>query len=269
MAKRISLSLCLLAGVIVAGVPAQAAITTAQTLSQPLLTAKYGTVKTIFRMAAEQLAPTPATLTVEDLPPGFTELPPELAATIASRLEILKQELGQGNMKPENFFAFVNPKNFQIVLGFTGKLPNPSEQASFDASLDKAKQPDVQQQTLSVLQQKLKAFGPIKVTEYRLIPDLSNLANASTGMTLAMEMQGQPLRLDLAAFRRNATGALTGVMYTNGEQPLIGVGNLARKLDQRIEQFSASPTSAVEEKPAIRSSPPSPKPMGSPNTGVR
>lgn len=269
MAKRISLSLCLLAGVIIAGVPAQAAITTAQTLSQPSLTAKQGTVKMVLQMAAEQLAPTPATLTVEDLPPGFTELPPELATMLASRLELLKQELGQGNMKPENFFAFVNPKNFQIVLGFTGKLPNQSEQASFDASLEKVKQPEVQQQTLSVLQEKLKSFGQIKVTDYRSIPDLSNLANASTGMTLAMEMQGQPLRLDLAAFRRNATGALTGIMYANGEQPLVGVGDLARKLDQRIEKFSANATPAVGEKPPIRFSPPSQQPKGSPSTGVR
>lgn len=269
MAKRISLSLCLLAGVIVAGVPAQAAITTAQTLSQPLLTAKQGTIKTVLQMAAEQLAPTPATLTVEDLPSGFTELPPEVTTMLASRLEIVKQELGQGNMKPENFFAFVHPKNFQIVLGFTGKLPNQSEQASFDASLDKANQPDVQQQTLSVLQENLKSFGEIKVTEYRSIPDLNNLANASTGMTLAMEMQGQPLRLDLAAFRRNATGVLTGIMYANGEQPLVGVGDLARKLDQRIEQFSANTTPAAGEKPQIRFSPPSQKPTGSPNSGVR
>ncbi|MBD2015510.1 hypothetical protein H6F96_16250 [Microcoleus sp. FACHB-53] len=269
MAKRISVSLCLLAGVIVAGVPAQAAITTAQTLSQPPLTAKHGTVKTVLLMAAEQLAPTPATLTLEDLPPGFTELPPELATMLASRLEMLKQELGQGNMKPENFFAFVNPKNFQIVLGFTGKLPNQSEQTSFDASLDKVKQPDVQQQTLSVLQEKLKSFGEIKVTEYRPIPDLNNLANASTGMTLGIEMQGQPLRLDLAAFRRNATGALTGIMYATGEQPLVGVGDLARKLDQRIEQFSANTTPAPGETSRIRFTPPSQKPNASPNTGVR
>lgn len=269
MAKRISLSLCLLAGVIVVEAPAQAAITTAQTLSQPPLTAKHDTIKTVFQMAAEQLAPTPATLTVADLPAGFTELPPELAEMLASRLEMLKQELGQGNMKPENFFAFVNPKNFQIVLGFTGKLPNQSEQASFDASLDKVKQPEVQQQTLSVLQEKLKSFGEIKVTDYRSIPELSKLANASTGMTLAMEMQGQPLRLDLAAFRRNATGALTGIMYANGEQPLVGVGDLARKLDQRIEQFSTNATPAVGEKPQIRFSPPSQKPNGLPSTGVR
>lgn len=248
MAKKLSLSLCLLAGVIIAGVPARAAITTAPTVSQLPLTAKPGIVKSILQIAADQTAPKQATLTVEDLPSGFRELPPELAASIASRLEVLKQELGQGNMKPENFFAFVNPQNFQIVLGFTGNLPNQAEQASFDASLEQVKQPEIQQRTMSVLQEKLKAFGAIKVTEYRLIPDLNNVANASTGMTLAMEMKGQPLRMDLAAFRRNAMGAFTAIMYTNGEQPVVGVGDLARKLDLRIEQLSANTTSSLGEK---------------------
>jgi hypothetical protein len=263
MAKRISLSLCLLTGVIVAGVPARAAITTAPTVSQPPLTAKQGIVRTVLQMAAEQSTPARATLTVEDLPPGFTELPPELAASIASRLEVLKQQLGQGNMKPENFFAFVNPRTFQIVLGFTGKLPNEAEQASFDASLEKVKQPDAQKQTLSLLQEQLKAFGEIKVTEYRLIPDLNNLANTSTGMTLALEMQGQPLRVDLAAFRRNATGAFTGIMYAQGDQPALGVGDLAQKLDRRIEQVSANTIPSPGEKPGTRFIPPAGKPSRS------
>ena len=260
MAHRTSLSLCLFAGVILAGVPTQAAITTAPTVSQPPLTAKHGVVQTVLQMAVEQSAPTQATLTLKDLPPGFTELPPEIATMLASRLEVIKQQLGQENMKPENFFAYVNPQNFQIVLGFTGKLPNQSEQASFDASMEKAKQPDVQQKTLSLLQEQLKTFGEVKVTEYRLIPELNNLANASTGMTLALEMKGQPLRFDVAAFRRNTMGALTGVIYANGEQPAIGVGDLARKLDQRIEQVAANTTPSSEEKPNSAFTPPSQKP---------
>lgn len=263
MAKRTSLSLCLFAGVIIAGLPTQAAITTAPTVSQPPLTAKHGIVNTVLQMAVEQSAPTQptqATLTLEDLPPGFTELPPEIATMLASRLEVIQKQLGQENMKPENFFAYVNPKTFQVVLGFTGKLPNQSEQATFDASLEKAKQPEVQQKILSLLQEQLKTFGEVKVTDYRLLPNLNNVANASTGMTLALEMRGQPLRFDLAAFRRNTTGALTGIMYANGEQPALGVGDLAQKLDQRIEQVSASPTPSSEQKPSRSFTPPSRKP---------
>lgn len=240
MAKRTSLSWCLLLAVIVAGVPAQATMTTAPTVSQPPLTAQHGIAKTLLQLAAEPSAPAQATLTLEDLPPGFTELPPELAANIASRLDVLGQQLTTGTMKPENFFAFVNPENFQIVLGFTGKLPNQAQQASFDTSLQQFKQPEVQQRTLSLLQDQLKTFGQVKVTECRAIPELDNLANASTGFAVGLEMRSQPLRLDLAAFRRNGTGAFTGVMYATGDRPAVAVGNVARKLDSRIEQFGDS-----------------------------
>ncbi|MEW6492117.1 MAG: hypothetical protein AB1589_06155 [Cyanobacteriota bacterium] len=240
MAKKISLSLCLFLGVIVNGIPAQATITKAPTVSQSPLSAQSGIAPTLLQLVAQQAAPAqPATLTLEDLPPGFTELPPELAAKIASRLEVLREQMGQGNMKPENFFAFVNPKTFQVVLGFTGKFPNEAQQTSFDTNLQQLHQPEAQERTLSLLQENLKAFGSIKVTEYRALPELNNLANASTGIALALEMHNQPLRLDLAAFRRNSMGAFTGVMYANGQQPVIAVADVAQKLDHRLEQLSS------------------------------
>lgn len=236
MPKRIFLRLCLLSSLVFAGVPAQAAMTTVPSprdrITQP------GTVKTLPQIAAEEPASAQVALTLEDLPPGFTALPPELAATVASRLDVLKQQLGQGNMKLENFFAFVNPQNFQIVLGFTGKLPTQPEQASFDASLQQIQQPDVQQRMVGQLQNQLKSFGEVKVTEYKALPGLNNLANASTGMTMGLEMQGQPLQMDLAAFRRNGVGAFTAVMYAKGEKPALAVGDVAQKLDGRIVKLS-------------------------------
>lgn len=239
MAKRIPFSLCVLTSVILAGVPAQAA-----TAPQTQLIAQSGIAVVVPQIAAEPSVSEPATLTLEDLPPGFTALPPELAAQVASRLESLKQQLGQTNLKPEKFFAFVNPQNFQVVLGFTGKFPNESEQASFDTSLQQLQQPDAQQLLLGQLQAKLQGLGGLKVTDYQAIPELNNLANASTGVTFGLEMQNQPLSFDVAAFRRNAVGAFTAVMYAKGEQPTIGVGDVARKLDEQIVKASTQATSA-------------------------
>lgn len=242
MAKKISFSLSLLLGVIVNGIPALAAVPPAP-ISQSLLISQSGIATTFFQLAAESASPAQqAALTLKDLPPGFTELPPQLTAKIASRIEVLKSQMGQGNLKPENFFAFVNPKTFQIVLGFTGQFPNKAEQTTFDASLQQLHQPDVQQRTLSLLQENLKSFGSIKVTEYRALPELNNFANASTGIALALEMHNQPIRLDLAAFRRNSMGAFTGVMYANGQQPVVGVADVAQKLDRRIQQLSSDST---------------------------
>lgn len=239
MAKRISSSLSLLAAVIIAGVPFQGASATAPTLSQQNLTAKPRPNKTFLQRVAQKTAPAQATLTLADLPPGFRPLPPEVAARLFSRLEVFQQQMGQGALKPENVFAFVNPQNFQIVLGFTGQLPSQAQQASFDAGLEKIEHPEAQKRALSLLQASLQTFGEVKVTEYRTISDLSNLANASTGMALGVEMQGQPLRVDIAAFRRNKMGAFTGVVYAKGDKPLLPIREVAQKLDRRIEQSSA------------------------------
>lgn len=230
MSKRISLNLCLLFGVLFVQFPAQAAT--------PAI-AKLGIADAMLTLAVE---PTPAasTLTLKDLPPGFTELPPEISAALSSRLDVLSQQLGQGNLKPENFFAFVNPQDFQIVLGFTSKIPNQTQQASFDASMQQLSKPEVQQQMLTQLQERIKKLGEIKVTDYRTLPGLTDVANASNGVTLGLETRGQPLRVDVAAFRRDATGAFTAVMYPTGKQPKVGVGDVARKLDGRIVQLPAS-----------------------------
>lgn len=240
MPQRIPLSLCLLFSVLVAGVPAKAVMTTAPTVSSREFIAQEGIAKIILQVAAEQPASTAATVTLQDLPAGFRELPPELSAALSSRLDILAQQLGQGNLKPENFFAFVNPQDFQIVLGFTSQLSEPSAQASFDANMQQLQKPEVQQQMLGQLQERLKRAGEIKITDYRTLPGLNDVANASTGITLGLETKGQPLRLDFAAFRRNSVGAFTAVMYPNGGQPKVAVGEVARKLDSRIVQLSAN-----------------------------
>lgn len=235
MLKRIPLSFCLLFGVLVAGVPAKAAMTMAATASPTQAIAKVG-IADLLKLAVE---PTPAasTLTLKDLPPGFTELPPEISAALSSRLDVLSQQIGPGNLKPENFFAFVNPQDFQIVLGFTSNIPNQPEQASFDASMQQLSKPEVQQRMLSQLQEGVKKLGEIKVTDYRTLSGLNNLANASAGITLGLEMRGQPLRVDCATFRRNSTGAFTAVMYPSDTKPKIAVAEVAQKLDGRIVQL--------------------------------
>lgn len=239
MPRKLPLSVCLLFGLLFTQMPTQAATPNGAI-------AKLGRTQTMLKLAAE---PTPATasLTLKDLPPGFTELPPELSAALSSRLDVLSQQIGQGNLKPENFFAFVNPQNFQIVLGFTSQIANQPQQASFDASMEQLAKPEVQQKMLIQLQERVKKLGEIKVTEYRTLPGLNNVANSSTGITLGLETRGQPLRVDVAAFRRNSTGAFTAVMYPVGKQPSLGVGDVARKLDGRIVSPSAAPSGSTSQ----------------------
>jgi hypothetical protein len=238
MPKKIPLNLCLLFGLLFA-FPAQAAT--------PAI-AKLGIADTMLQLAVE---PTPAasTITLKDLPPGFRELPPEISAALSSRLDLLSQQIGQENLKPENFFAFVNPQDFQIVFGFTNKIPSQPQQASFDASMQQLSKPEVQKRMLTQLQERVKLLGEIKVTDYRSLPGLTDIANVSTGITIGLETRGQPLRIDIAAFRRDATGGFTGVMYPLDKQPTVGVGDVARKLDGRIGQLPAASPNPTTNSP--------------------
>jgi hypothetical protein len=47
----------------------------------------------------------PASLTLEDLPPEFIPLPPGIAREVATQLQALRQQLGQDTLKPDSFFV--------------------------------------------------------------------------------------------------------------------------------------------------------------------
>jgi len=188
-----------------------------------------------------------AVLTLQDLPPGFKELPPEITAQIQTQFDILSTQLAKAGLKPEKYFAFVNPDNLQLVVGFTGVIPNQSDRANFDSTLKQMQQPEYQQQMITQIRQSIKPDQSIQIQEYATSPTANNIAETSTGMTVTVNMQGQPLRLDLAAFRRSNVGAFTAIMYRSGEKPTVNVDDVARKLDTRIVQTSpgAIPTGAV------------------------
>lgn len=232
MANKLALTLSLLTGAILAGTPA--------------VTVFAAPVPVV--ITQQQSAKPAVKLTLADLPPGFQELPPELTAQIATRLEPFRQQLAKANIKPEDFFAFVNPENFQLVMGVAGDLPNQQAQTQFDASLQQLQNPELQQRLLSQLQASLKSFKGIEVVDYKSLPALNNVANASTGFTLSVKMQEQPVNFDMATFRRGQVAAFTAVMYVNGETAQVAVKDVATKLDNRIVQSSA----AVNSSPLVK-----------------
>jgi hypothetical protein len=173
------------------------------------------------------------TLTLDDLPPGFTEIPPAIREQLTAQFQTLGQQFGPKDLNLDNFFIFVNPVNFQVVMGFAGELPSSSEQEQFDANLKQMQNPETQQQMLAAIQEKLGALAGVEVTNYTSLPELSDLADASTGMALEMKMQGQSFRVDMASFRRSSVGAFTAVLYPQSGTP-FAVRTLADKLDRRI-----------------------------------
>lgn len=189
----------------------------------------------------ERPAASAPTLSLQDLPPGFQEVPPQIKQRIAPWLEPFKQLLGRGNLPLNNFFAFVNLEKFEVVFGFTGLLPNqPLALATFDTAVHRLQGTTARQQQISLVRKRLQAILGIELVEYSALPELNNLANASTGMSLALLLRGQPMRVDVAGFRRHTVGAFTAVLYLDGKPPLAPLSNLVSKLDNRILQSSSS-----------------------------
>ncbi|MBD2576974.1 hypothetical protein [Oscillatoria sp. FACHB-1406] len=175
------------------------------------------------------------TLMEEDVPDNFTELPPALRAQLATQMRAISQQLGGADLNPDNLAVFVNPRDFQIVMGFTSKLETPTAQAEFDANLKKLENPEVRKLVLATIQQKLASFplGDLEISNLAVLPEQNNLANASTGVTLELKLQGQSFRVDLIPFRRDEVGAVAAVFYAKDGESLA-VRNFAEKLDRRI-----------------------------------
>lgn len=189
-----------------------------------------------------------AVLTAQDLP-GFKELPPEVAKPIQAQFEILSTQLAKAGMKPEKYFAFIDEKNLQIVVGFTGLISNQSDQANFDLTLKQMQQPEYQQQMIEQIRELIKKNQGLKILDYGIVPGVNNnIADSSSGMSVGVDLQGQLLQLDLAAFRRSNVGAFAAIMYRKGDRPSVNLDTVARQLDTRIVQTATGtiPASANE-----------------------
>jgi len=223
MNKKLPLLFCLLSGVLIATSPIHAEKPSTSLLAGPPLETEP--------LLHNSSTPT---LSLEDLPAGFQPLPPEFTAQIAQQLLALGQQLGQENVNPDNLFAFVHPQSFQVVLGFIGEVANAETQANFDNNLLLLQQPQMQQQILSQMQQKLGNMGGIKVVDFASVPELNDIANVSGGFTVRLNMQGQPLRMDLATFRRDDVAVMTAVMYLEPMGAMLPVRDVASTLDRKI-----------------------------------
>lgn len=192
--------------------------------------------------ASEKPATSVNTLTLQDLPSGFQELPAQIKPLIAAQLDTIKRVLGQQNLQLDNSFSFVNQQPLEVVLGFSSTVPNqPLTLLRFDASLQQLQQPNI----VKKFQEELQAIQPgINVVDYKVLPDLNNIANSSKGITLAIKMPNIPaLRMEMVGFRRNEVGSFTAVFYLDGTQPVISVKDVAAKLDDRILQSSPAANS--------------------------
>ncbi len=173
-------------------------------------------------------------ITEEDLPPGFEGFPPEILAE-------LQEELSQDEyLNISNLYAYMNVEPFELVIGFTALITNRFEQAGFDIVLE---HPDV------FLDALIMGMGEVEVLSQEDLPGLEEIGDSSTAMTLAIDVEGTPMRLDLTLFRRDIAGVMVLVMYLDGETPAVAISEMAQLLDSRAREAQGTPIGSTKPAP--------------------
>lgn len=171
------------------------------------------------------ITPTPlpdisgAVLTLNDLPPGFEEIPPE-------EFGLSKEDMSDDEFIVENIFLFMQVEPLELIMGFNILFPSKLDQLSFDVALT---QPELFMDSF------LMAFELGDGNDIKELPDLAIYGDASAGFTLAADMgMGMVMRMDVGVIRRDFAGAILMVMYVDGEATTVTIDEIASKMDQRL-----------------------------------
>jgi hypothetical protein len=165
-------------------------------------------------------------LTAEDLPPGFSNLPPS-----AFNLEV--GEPTQGGYEIESAFAVWHEEPMQVIWGFTVLLPTKADQARADEEMSQS------ESWLTGVIEGVGATGA-GVLQQPTLSDFRTVGDASVGLTMVFDVEGTPTRLDIFSFRRGAAGAFFYTMYADSQIPVIPIDDAAQKLDSRVVEALSS-----------------------------
>ncbi|WP_445245580.1 hypothetical protein [Microcoleus sp. OTE_8_concoct_300] len=178
--------------------------------------------------------PTPAAdlssvvLTLQDLPPGFTEVSSEYVASFRNKLS---QGLG---FKPPSLFAYqkIDSKLFelQLLIGFTVQLSDPIQQARFDQAIREG-------MVAKAVSQGLNSNKESQFTDPAALTLQDKIGEVSAGWRTQGKIENIPMNVDLALFRRGQIGVLMATMYLDGTKPPITISEAGRKLDSRMMEL--------------------------------
>lgn len=163
-------------------------------------------------------------LTLQNLPAGFTQMPPATLKNLVSRIR---------NFTPASVFGYYknDDQQFQVVTGFTSQLPNRIDRAKFDAEI---REGSFAQQFSQGLNSRNKEFQFANLTALTLE---DKIGEVSAGWTTRGKIQGVTMNAELALFRRGKIGSFMAIMYLDGTQPTITISEAARKLDSRMMEL--------------------------------
>jgi hypothetical protein len=157
-------------------------------------------------------------LLLEDLPSGFEEVNPV-------DMGLTKETMNSANFKVESIFTFLQPKTFEIVLGFTSLLPTKLEQVGFDAGL---RDPEFLSKSV------IGGMAGAEIVEQEDLA-LDDIGDKSAGLTIVSNMEGIAMRMNIVIFRKSTVGAFVTTMHIDKAETTVSVEDLARALADKIE----------------------------------
>jgi hypothetical protein len=167
-------------------------------------------------------------LTLQDLPPGFTEMSSDYVAS-------LRNKLSQGpDFKPASIFAYqkIDRKLFelQLLIGFTLQLSDPTLQATFDRAIGEGSFAKAFSQGLNG--NKESPFTPPATLTLQ-----DKIGEVSAGWRSQGKVENIPTNVDLALFRRGQIGVVMATIYLDGTKPTITISEAGRKFDSRMMEL--------------------------------
>ena len=167
-------------------------------------------------------------LTLQDLPPGFTEMPSDYVAS-------LRNKLSQGpEFKAASIFAYqkIDSKllELQLLIGFTFQLSDPTLQAAFDQGMGEGIFAKAFTQGLN--DDKELQFSPPATLTLQ-----DKIGEVSAGWRSQGKVENIPMNVDLALFRRGQIGVVMATIYLDGTKPTITISEAGSKFDSRMMQL--------------------------------
>ncbi len=190
----------------------------------PTLTPTPTNTPTPSRTPTLTLEPPPdnswARLTLDDLPPGFTEIPSDdfLAAM---------GEVGEESLVFEDAYIFLDIERFHILMGFTVLITSQGEQAGFDLIL---RQPDIMAELFVI---GLEEEGEDEILSQEAIADTEGLGDAANHFRIVADMDGTPMLMDVLIFRQGSAGVILILMYEDGDVSAVDVVELGSLIESR------------------------------------
>ncbi|MBW3585827.1 MAG: hypothetical protein KY448_08240 [Cyanobacteria bacterium 0813] len=167
-------------------------------------------------------------LTLQDLPPGFTEMSSDYVASFRNQLSQIP------DFKPASIFAYqkIDRKLFelQLLIGFTVQLSDPTQQGTFDQAIREGI-------AAKAFSQGLNSNKESPFTHPAALSLQDKIGEVSAGWRSQGKIENIPMNVDGALFRRGQIGVLMATIYLDGTKPTITISEAGRNFHNRMMEL--------------------------------